>query len=142
MRALDERFWEKVIQRGSDECWPWTGRKTPDGYGRLGSGYAHRISWILAGREPLGSLFCCHTCDHPACVNPAHLFAGTNADNMRDAAAKGRTRRTPTRARFDVTERMLIKGLVAIGCTCRDVARWLGGDHHIISNIASGRSFQ
>lgn len=140
-KSLAERFWPKVDRRGPDECWPWKGCKTPDGYGRLNSGYAHRASLELNGVPVPTNMFVCHRCDNPSCVNPRHLFLGTNADNMRDAARKGRTRRTPTVQRFDRVTRELIRGLSAIGCTCRDISKWLGGNHRSVADIAYGRSF-
>lgn len=75
-------------------CWYWTGSKFSTGYalickdGKLWKG--HRFVWtITCGPIPPG-LKCLHRCDHPACVNPAHLFLGTDGDNQRDKAAKGR----------------------------------------------------
>jgi hypothetical protein len=90
----EQRFWSKVDKRGPDECWPWVGGVDGRGYGRSrynGSGRttAHRIAWQLAnGRDAL--LFVLHRCDNPVCCNPAHLWEGTQSENMRDMAAKGR----------------------------------------------------
>lgn len=90
-----ERFWRKVEKRGPDECWPWKGALWDKGYGQFRVDgrklMAHRVSLILAGRpQPSDKPQGCHTCDNPPCVNPAHLWWGTNGDNQRDCVAKGR----------------------------------------------------
>lgn len=99
--SLAERFWPKVERREPDECWPWKASVTGRGYGRFAlSGkarHAHRVSYEIANGQAPGDLFVLHRCDNPPCVNPAHLFLGTNTDNVRDAVAKGRhsnTRKT------------------------------------------------
>lgn len=96
MKPLKDRF-EAKFQR-SEGCWNWTGALGGGaGSGRYGhikhQGKciaAHRISFELyKGAIPEG-MCVMHTCDNPACVNPAHLQLGTHLDNMRDMYAKGR----------------------------------------------------
>jgi len=94
-RVLEERFEAKVMPEPNSGCWLWVGSWNQDGYGGIavpGRGHerAHRVSWEIAhGSIPLG-LMVLHSCDTPPCVNPAHLFLGTQLHNMRDAAKKGR----------------------------------------------------
>lgn len=86
-----ERFWRFVDK--SKACWIWTGSKTSAGYGKIWDNrteLAHRFSYKLAfGPIPKG-LYVCHHCDNPSCVNPEHLFIGTNSDNLRDLVNKGK----------------------------------------------------
>lgn len=90
-----ERFWSRVDKTAPDGCWLWTGPTTHRGHGRIswfGSNTTtHKLSWIFHfGVIPNGLwvLHNCPTIDRPHCVNPDHLYLGTQADNVRDAVAK------------------------------------------------------
>lgn len=90
-----ERFYKWVHK--TESCWLWTGRTKSHGYaafrinGRLWR--AHRFAWTLASNQDIpAGMVICHRCDNPKCVNPEHLFLGTQADNIRDTVSKGRAR--------------------------------------------------
>ena len=90
-RLIEDRS-EKVPWSG---CWIWTGGYDKNGYGQFSIMdrriRAHVASW-MAFYGNNGSLYVLHTCDVTSCVNPFHLFLGTNADNMVDKINKGRQR--------------------------------------------------
>lgn len=91
------KFWNRVKRGTPDECWEWQAGRTPHGYGKMrvqpfGITYSHRIAYLLTHGEIPNGLHICHTCDNPPCCNPAHLWAGTAADNMHDRDRKGRHR--------------------------------------------------
>lgn len=88
------RFWSKVEKSEESDCWTWSGAKIYSGYGRIyvsGKVYsAHRVSFKIKNGYLDDTLFVCHRCDNPSCVNPNHLFLGTAKDNMKDQREKGR----------------------------------------------------
>ena len=93
-----ERFLKRVDVKEPDECWNWTGSRNQAGWhgqwrsadGRIE--LTHRAAWRLMKGEIPNGLFVLHRCDNPACVNPTHLFLGTQSDNCNDMWAKGRAR--------------------------------------------------
>lgn len=107
-KTIARRFWRYVSNATPSECWEWTGtrsttRKAKTGYGCIGvrepgvNGTmqhrgAHRVSWVLHYGEIPEGLCVLHRCDNPGCVNPEHLYLGTQRDNMADKVAKGRHR--------------------------------------------------
>lgn len=92
------RFMSKVEVSGS-ECWQWAGNLRRRGYGRF---QVNRVVYVASRWSfarfirPIGpDEVVCHHCDNPGCVNPEHLFAGSQGDNVRDCMAKGRHPRSP-----------------------------------------------
>lgn len=92
---VKERFWKKVEKSGEYKCWKWTGSKSKNGYGDMAVGdkrvmSAHRLSYLInVGNIPEG-LYVIHICDHRDCVNPNHLRARSQKENVHDMLWKGR----------------------------------------------------
>jgi DNA-binding transcriptional regulator YiaG len=90
-----QRFWSKVDKSGGvDACWLWIAAKDKRGYGEIRwnnhMAIASRVAWELTNGSIPDCLCVCHHCDNPSCVNPSHLFLGTQKDNLSDCQKKGR----------------------------------------------------
>lgn len=93
-KSFLQKFEDKIFYGSPCGCWYWVGAVNSGGYGAFG--YcgkvmpAHRVSYILFKDHIPDGLNVCHECDNILCVNPFHLFLGTQTDNMRDCVSKGR----------------------------------------------------
>lgn len=88
-----DRWADKVLVDGG--CWTWLGAKDRDGYGQFRytpkfQGKAHRFAYEVFRGPITKGLSVLHTCDNPSCVNPSHLYVGTNSDNMQDRSRRDR----------------------------------------------------
>ena len=125
------------------ECWVWTAYRSEDGYGRIrhnGSPkLAHRVSYELhIGAIPNG-MKVLHSCDKPWCINPNHLFLGTDADNSKDRDRKHRQARGESQACSIFTEQSVIaiRQMRAIGFKIREIANCYNASEGTVANICS-----
>lgn len=150
--TTSQRFWPKVDKRGPDDCWLWTASGGSHGYGNLRvagvTRTSHALAWELSNGPIPGGLFVLHRCDVRRCCNPAHLFLGTNAQNMQDAASKGRmhgnglTGERHPNSRLTAEQVRDIKGAVAAGETQSAVARRIGVTVQQVNNIVRGKQWR
>jgi hypothetical protein len=144
-------FWARVDRRGPDDCWEWTRCRGAEGYGRVNGGSgakgkiynAHRVAYALTHPRWDGTKKVLHRCDNPPCCNPRHLFLGTDADNMRDKAAKGRVK--PVNGSLNPNAK-LTEAQVRKILTSRHVYRQLADEYGVtigmIGHIKKGRSWR
>ena len=142
------RFWSKVNIEGDDDCWPWKSGLYWDGYGQFGIGKkkvrAHRVSYIINIGEIPESLFVLHKCDNPSCVNPKHLWIGTQLDNMQDMKNKGRSTYGDT-ANSKLSEEevlCILKMASDTDMTDKQIADIYGVDRITINDILTGRRWE
>lgn len=148
--SLEERFHQRYEFDLFGGCWLWTGAMPErTGYGTIEhngqSLGAHRLSYELHLGEIPPGMQVCHRCDVRACVNPAHLFLGTNSDNMRDMQRKGRGNNLvgEDHAKAKIAERDIPKILarLLIGQSCAEIAADYGVTDCAINAIRRGKSW-
>ena len=142
MKTTEQRF-EGRFQKGPD-CWNWLGGKWSNGYGRIRNGLkgrllAHRVSYEIHIGPISDGLWVLHKCDNRACVNPEHLFLGTNLDNIRDMIAKRRNSPPPhPRGEENVQSKLTsdqVRQIRIDGRTERDIAKSFGVSKSLIGPI-------
>jgi len=146
----DRLFWEKVEQKGPDDCWNWTGAITGTGYGNFCIGNkrfvpAHRYAFVYKHQRPIkDGLNICHHCDNPKCCNPNHLFEGDQSTNINDMVSKGRyvvgdhNGERNGRSKIKEDDVIRIKNLSMSGLTCRAIAKVIPLSYGQIARIIRG----
>lgn len=146
------RFWSKVSTASLGECWLWSGAPDADGYGCFTIGgrathssfRAHRIAYVLSsGVDPL-ELKVCHSCDNPPCVNPAHLFLGTNLENVRDAARKGRMTKGEDQSNSVLTDASvaMLRAMYRAGVPTKEIVAASGVSEKAMTMAVTGRTWR
>lgn len=141
------RFWRFV--RKGDGCWLWTGSTTGQlnhgqfHLGRIGGHvyheYAHRVSWMLAhGPIPCGQQIN-HHCDVPACVNPDHLYLGTQGDNVRDGVRRGRYPKYRAPRKMTAEQVREARALRGRGWKLADLANRYDASEGYLSMVCGGK---
>ena len=100
-----KNFWERVNK--TRQCWLWTGPLMKNGYGKGCRDLVHRLSWKIHHGPIPASMSVLHRCDNRRCVNPDHLFLGTQRDNLRDMREKGRQVRGEQQGSAKLTEQQV-----------------------------------
>ena len=148
---LAVRFWAKVDKTTSpDGCWLWMGGKDKPWNDKMTSGYgrfsahlkqvgAHRVSWELTNGPIPEGLEVLHHCDNPPCVRPAHLFLGTQSDNLFDAVKKGRACQAVGEERPHKLTLIQVREILSSSLIQQDIANKFGVARQTISDIRLGK---
>lgn len=144
-RALND-FWSRMDKSGGpDSCWEWTGLRHDYGYGMFLGRRAHRFAWELTNGPIPDGLFILHSCDNPPCCNPAHLSSGTQEENLRQMAARGRGGQSKGersgRAKLTWESVRAIRAAYDGSVTTSALARQYGVSHETMRVMLLGRTW-
>ncbi len=142
-KITPQNFWGRCLAPARG-CWIWQGYKDAGGYGRArfrGKLWkASRLAWRFAHKDP-GKKHVLHICDVRACINPEHLFLGTNADNVRDMLSKDRQAKGARQGACKLTEKQVLQIRRAEG-TQAEMSKKYGVSQVSISGIRLGKTWR
>lgn len=142
------RLLNKIKINNDTKCWEWQGRKNEKGYGYFyvktlkdRTGLAHRCSYLLFKKTIDHNLCVLHKCDNASCVNPDHLYQGTQIDNINDQTLKGRNflKASKRLKREDVIR---LRDLFNKGVTRKELVKIFDVKYECILKITSGKSWK
>jgi len=150
LQTLDGLRHQCAIQ--ANGCWEWLHGRHSGGYAAMNIGgrrvHGHRWAWELAcGPIPSGRCVC-HRCDNPICVNPQHLFIGTQAENLADMTAKGRSHKVGPigsanpKSIFNETQVRSMRRMAAEGTRTCAIWREFGGSYTAVRLILKGTNWK
>ena len=150
-QTVEERFEAKVRHNPITGCHEWTAHCIYSGYGTFRFNgkmqLSHRVAWQLyIGTIPAdggyyGTMCVCHSCDNPKCVNPAHLFLGTQAENIADMKDKGRAAKGEAHHSSKLSNELVLEIRAADGSQ-RHLARKYGISPSHVSAIKNGKYWE
>lgn len=133
-------------------CIEWNGSRNRGGYGTVGLNgkimITSRIAWELRYGEIPAGMFVLHRCDNRCCINPDHLFLGTQQDNIADMKRKGRAKSGGARGKqlpqtkISEDDARSIRAMYASGCKQKELAHKFGVTQSAVSMIVTGRNWK
>jgi hypothetical protein len=143
-----KEFIKERITTTDAGCWEWKGAKHRQGYGSIRAKgktvLAHRLAWEIWNGEIQEDMCVCHRCDNTSCVNPEHLFLGTQKDNMKDCKFKDRMHRNVAKTRrckLSYEQVIEIKKLFEDGVSRKDLMVKYTVSQTCIAKIVTGQSW-
>lgn len=142
--SIYDRLDDKFIVDEVTGCWVWVGAVASSGYGKIGAGgkwgktiSAHRVAWEKVHGEVPGKLQVLHRCDNKLCVNPQHLWVGTQVDNIQDCISKGRIKTT----KLTKDQVVMIRSNYQKGVGTTEISRALNVHQTTIQRVVSRKTW-
>jgi hypothetical protein len=148
--TFEEKFWKQTDISNENECWNFLGKLYSNGYGCFRLNHfdliAHRISFLLINKYFTNGKVVMHLCDNRACVNPNHLYEGTQSENLIDMVNKHRNNpprgENNKRSKFKNQDVINIIEMRKAGIPVKEIAKQYGVTESCIYEITTGTSWK